>query len=83
MTGPRDQVRRVGFILGPGSRCRNPRVHRLVSEEGWGGERGGAEGGRGEMQVDGLCGRGWGSDQVVSRVWGRVRRGQAYLGMEN
>ena len=34
MAGPQDQVRRVGFILGPGSRCRNPRFHRLVSEEG-------------------------------------------------
>ena len=79
MAGPQDQVRRVGFILGPGSRCRNPRFHRLVSEEGWGGEEGGSR----EMQVDGRCGRGWGSNQVVSRVWGRVGGGQAYLRMEN
>ena len=77
--GPRDQVKSVGFILGPGSRCRNPRVHLLVSEEGWGGE----EGGSGEMQAEGPYGRGWGSDWVVCKGWGRVGGGQAYLGMES
>ena len=68
IAGPRDQVRRVGFILWPRSRCRNPRVHLLISEEGWGGE----EGGSGEMQAEGPCGRGRGSNWVVCKVWGRV-----------